>query len=147
MLRLNKLALLLALGLVPVVAQAQVASSPGIGPTTAVTPTTETSPFGWLPMPKITMPKLTMPKVEMPKLPENAFGPMKESAGKVMSGTKKAWQGTKELFSFGSGSSKDTNPRVASREKPSAWSQLFKGPEEPQPPRTIGEFMSGERPK
>ncbi|QDT00142.1 hypothetical protein [Adhaeretor mobilis] len=147
MLRLNKLAFLLAMGLVPGVLHAQ---GPAISPATAVTPTPEASPLGWMPkltMPKIEMPKITMPKMEMPKLPENAFGPVKESAGKVVSGTKKAWQGAKEILSFGSGGGKETNPQIASREQPSAWNQLFKGQEEPQPPRTIGEFMAGERPK
>lgn len=125
-------------------ADAASASSP-------VTPTPEVNRWGWLPKPKITMPKVTMPKIEMPKfempkLPEGTFAPMKASAGKVVDGSKKAWQGAKEMLSFGQ-KSKTTNPRVASRAEPSAWDKVFGAKQEPQGPRTIGEFMQGERPK
>lgn len=115
-----------------------------------VTPTPESERWGWLPKPKITMPQVTMPKIEMPKfempkLPEGTFAPVKASAGKVVDGSKKAWQGAKEILSFGQ--SKETSPRVASRAEPSAWDKVFGAKQEPQPPRTIGEFMQGERPK
>ena len=47
------------------------------------------------------MPKITMPKIEMPKMPADPLAPVKASARKVSDGTKKAWEGTKELFTFG----------------------------------------------
>ncbi|MEQ8208681.1 MAG: hypothetical protein RH917_02520 [Lacipirellulaceae bacterium] len=120
-------------------------------PNSAVTPTPETNRWGWFPkpkiaMPKVTMPKIEMPKFEMPKLPKDTFAPVKASAGKVVSGSKKAWEGAKEMLSFGQKKGA-TNTRVASRQQPSGWGNVFGGKQEPQGPRTIGEFMQGERPK
>jgi hypothetical protein len=77
------------------------AASRAAEPAEAATPAAS-SPFGWLTMPKVTMPKLTMPKIEMPKMPEDPLMPFKAGARKVSDGTKKAWEGTKEIFTFGS---------------------------------------------
>jgi len=105
--------------------------------------------WGWIPMPKITWPKIPMPKIEMPKMPESAFSPVKSSAQKVSGGAKKAWEGTKELFSFAAGGSEKDAPqtRVASRQQPSFWQRLTGTASKPEGPSTIGEFMAGERPR
>ena len=65
-------------------------------------------------------------------------------------GAKKAWEGTKELFTFG-GATKAEEPaaRVASNgEAPSAMERMFGGGKEEsvdEGPRTIGEWMSQPR--
>jgi hypothetical protein len=98
------------------------------------------SPWSWLKMPKV-----TMPRIEMPKLPEDPLAPVKASAKKVGNGAKKAWEGTRELFTFG-GSTSD-EPRVASRgEAPSMWQRMFGAKEKPpEGPQTITEWMSQPR--
>jgi hypothetical protein len=80
-----------------------------------------------------------MPKLVMP-------APVKASARKVSDGTKRAWEGTKELFTFGQ---KPEQPaaRVASlpQEKPSIWKRMFGGAEEPQQPQSVAEWMAQPR--
>lgn len=113
-------------------------------------PSANASPLGWIKMPTITMPKVTMPKITMPKMPADPLAPFRTSARKVSDGAKKAWEGTKELFTFG-GSQKAQGPgtRVAANgEAPSAMQRLFGGgKEEPvdEGPRTIAEWMSQPR--
>jgi hypothetical protein len=109
-----------------------------------ITPTETTtapaSPWSW-----IKLPKITMPKIEMPKDP---LAPVKVSARKVKDGTKKAWEGTKELFTFGSPAGEGPTARVASRqEPPSIWSRMFGRSEEQQPPQTVADFMAQPRPE
>ena len=100
------------------------------------------SPWGW-----VRMPKITMPKVEMPKLPADPLAPIKSSARKVSDGTKRAWEGTKEMFTFGA-TKAPSQPvaRTASRsEPPSLWQRMFGASEEPQPPQTVAEWMNQPR--
>jgi hypothetical protein len=129
----------------PHLAEAQTPSSSPVGYVgeSEVTPTP--SPWGWLKMPKI-----TMPKIEMPKMPADPLAPVKNSARKIGDGTKRAWEGTKELFTFG-GSKTAEQPaaRVASRpEQPSIWSKMF-GSAEPETnePQTVADWMSQPRPE
>jgi hypothetical protein len=100
------------------------------------------SPWGWLQMPKVTMPKITMPK-----MPENAFAPVKASAKKVSDGTKKAWEGTKEIFTLGG--DKPAKPAASSAAEPKEpfWKRMFGGEEkkEPEGPQTVAEWMSQPR--
>jgi hypothetical protein len=108
-------------------------------PSDDITPT-EQSPWGW-----IKMPKIHMPKIEMPKMPADPLAPIKTSARKVSDGTKKAWEGTKEIFR---GGSKDSQTRVATQgEAPSMWQRMFGPKEEPQPegPKTVAEWMAQPR--
>ncbi|MBX3424103.1 MAG: hypothetical protein KF688_00360 [Pirellulales bacterium] len=84
-----------------------------------------TNPFAWM-VPNVTMPKITMPKLEMPKMPADPLAPVKSSAQKVKDGARKAWEGTKEIFTFGQG----REERIASREAP----------------QTMSEWMSQKRP-
>ncbi len=105
-----------------------------------VEPTPE-SPWSWIKLPKITMPKITMPK-----MPADPLAPIKTSARKVSDGTKRAWEGTKEMFTFGGGKTADEPAeRVASREQPSVWSRMFGGPVEPEPPQTVADWMAQKR--
>jgi hypothetical protein len=100
------------------------------------------SPWSWIKMPQITMPKITMPK-----MPADPFAPVKSSAAKVSDGAKKAWEGTKELFTFGGKKSEPTD-RVASRpDQPSVWSRMFGGGEEkaPEGPQTVADWMAQPR--
>jgi hypothetical protein len=110
-----------------------------------ITPTEEPAagPWGWLKMPKV-----TMPKVSFPKMPADPLAPIKTSARKVGDGTKKAWEGTKEIFTFGGSKTEQPAARVASAEKsPSMWKRMFGGGKEEQPegPSTITEWMAQPR--
>ena len=98
---------------------------------------------GWsgIPLPKVSLPKLTMPKLTMPSM-TSVTAPMKVGFSKVSTGTKKAWEGTKEIFSLGE-SKPAAAPRVRSstQKKTSIWHRLIARPAEPQGPQTVGEFM------
>ena len=104
------------------------------------TPTPE-SPWGWLQVPKV-----TMPKISMPKMPANAFAPVKASAKKVGDGTKKAWEGTKEIFTFGGKADQPAAAAAAAPKEP-LWKRMFGGEEkkEPEGPQTVAEWMSQPR--
>ena len=110
-------------------------------------------PLPKLTMPKPSLPKLSMPKLSLPKWPANADGssvsplaPVTAGANKVSTGAKKAWEGTKEMFSFGA---KDeiTQPRMpaASQPQPSFWQRLTGREPEPSGPQTVAEWMSQPR--
>lgn len=101
---------------------------------------------GWgIPMPKITMPKITMPKITMPSM-ATVTGPFKSGFGKVSLGTRKAWEGTKEMFSFGKNrTTSTTRPATNSQQQPSFWHRLLAREPEPQVPQTVGEFMRQSR--
>lgn len=103
---------------------------------------------GWKPSlpkltpPKITPPKITMPDMEMPR-------PM-EWAKKVNQGTRQMVGKTKDVltapFQAWSNPPPPTNSRPAkSREpqdKPGFWSRMFSAEEEePEPPRTVADFL------
>lgn len=109
-----------------------------------ITPTEEpaSGPWGWLKKPSITMPKLSFPK-----MPADPLAPIKTSARKVGDGAKKAWEGTKELFTLGESKKDAPSARVAAAgEAPSVWDRMFGG-EEPKKegPATVGEWMSQPR--
>lgn len=127
------------------------ATASDITPTAEEKPAASTSPLGWIKMPTVTMPKLTMPKITMPKMPADPMAPFRTSAKKVGDGAKRAWEGTKELFTFG-GAKEAEEPaaRVASNgEAPTTMQRLFGGGAKEEPvdegPRTIGEWMSQPR--
>jgi hypothetical protein len=103
---------------------------------------TPNSPWGWLQMPKVTMPKITMPK-----MPADAFAPVKASAKKVGDGTKKAWEGTKEIFTLGGKAEKPAAGAPAAAPKEPFWKRMFGGEEkkEPEGPQTVAEWMSQPR--
>jgi hypothetical protein len=98
------------------------------------------------------MPKVTMPKITMPKMPENPLAPIKTSAKKVSDGTKKAWEGTKEIFTLG-GSKEEAAPAPVSgtaEKKPTLLQRMFGSEEKKEPandggPRTVAEFMAQPR--
>ena len=101
---------------------------------------------GWgLPMPKLTMPQITMPKLSMPQMAlpsmESVTGPFKASFGKVTAGSRKAWEGTREIFSFGQKKSA-VRGRASGQQQPSFLQRLLTPkPQEPQVAQTVGEFM------
>jgi len=102
---------------------------------------------GWsgIPLPKVTMPKLTLPKLAMPSM-SSVTAPVKAGFSKVSSGTKKAWEGTKEIFSLGQSKPAATpGVRMSTQTKPSLWQRLITKPAEPQGPQTVGEFMKQPR--
>jgi hypothetical protein len=121
-------------------AQATGAATPG---SSDITPTEEDSHWGW-----IKRPSFSMPKVSFPKMPADPLAPIKTSARKVGDGAKKAWEGTKEIFTLG-GSKKNDEPasRVASAgEAPSVWDRMFGGADKKnEGPATVGEWMSQPR--
>jgi hypothetical protein len=100
------------------------------------------SPWGWIKMPKITMPKITMPQ-----MPADPLAPVKASGRKVADGTRRAWDGVKELLTFGGEKQADQpSARVASNPQPSIWQRMFGGAEEePQGPQSVAEWMSQPR--
>lgn len=124
-------------------AQPEVGVQQAGGPA-AVAQTGAVEQTGWgIPMPKLTMPKITMPTLTMPSMGA-VTGPFKSGFNKVSSGTKKAWEGTKEMFSFGK--NKTAAPsRAGGQKQPSFWQRLLVRESEPQIPQTVGEFMSQPR--
>lgn len=115
-------------------------------PPSDITPTTEApaqSPWGWLKVPSV-----TMPKVSFPKMPADPLAPVKNSAHKVGDGAKRAWEGTKEIFTFGGSKTEPPAPRMASsKEAPSMWQRMFGAKEEAKPagPKTVAEWMAQPR--
>lgn len=109
-----------------------------------------------LPMPKITMPKIEMPRFHMPSFwassaeasadKPSMFAPVTAGAQKISDGSKKAWEGTKEMFSFSRGTSGKHDSNAASRKRkgPSLWERMFT-PKEPEGPRTVAEWMAQPR--
>ncbi|RIK74584.1 MAG: hypothetical protein DCC67_16400 [Planctomycetota bacterium] len=120
-------------------AQERPVSGSGAG---EITPTEETGgPWSWLKKPSFTMPKVTFPK-----MPADPLAPVKTSAKKVSDGTKKAWEGAKELFTFGGSKPAQPEPRVAAKEGPSVWQRMFgQGNSEPEGPQTVNEFLAQPR--
>ncbi len=131
------------------VLRAQVFNAPAAGSVqpaggAAVAQTGAVEQTGWgLPMPKITMPKLTMPTLTMPSMGA-VTGPFKSGFSKVTSGTKKAWEGTKEIFSFGQNKTATTSLQ-SGQQQPSFWQRLLVRESKTQVPQTVGEFMSQPR--
>jgi hypothetical protein len=146
---MNVARLLLTLALLFVVCRAPNAhaqQAPAVTTQSAsdITPTPEepsSTPWGW-----IKKPNITMPKISFPKMPADPFAPVKTSARKVSEGTKKAWEGTKEIFTFG-GSKEQPAARTASaKEAPSIWQRMFGAKkEEPEGPKTVAEWMAQKR--
>jgi hypothetical protein len=141
--RLLTLAVIAAVGVSFAVkaASAQTAGVSGPGPSD-ITPTEEPSSWGW-----IKKPSISMPKISFPKMPADPLAPLKSSARKVSDGTKRAWEGTKELFTFGGSKNEQPQARVASAaEPPSMWQRMF-GADQPknEGPATVGEWMSQPR--
>jgi hypothetical protein len=100
----------------------------------------EVQQAGWtgLPLPKITMPTITMPDMS------SVTGPIKSGFNKVATGSKKAWSGAKEMFTFGQSDTSTIN-RATAQEQPSFWQRLVGRNTEPRVPQTVGEFMSQPR--
>jgi hypothetical protein len=107
-----------------------------------ITPTEEAGAFSW-----VKKPSFTMPKISFPKMPADPLAPVKNSAKKVSDGTKKAWEGTKEIFTFGGNKQEKPAAQVATAgEAPSVWQRMF-GAEEKQDegPATVNEWMKQKR--
>jgi hypothetical protein len=129
------------------------AAAQSAGATTTIDPSTgeitpTQTPWSW-----IKMPKISMPKIEMPKMPADPLAPVKASAHKVGDGAKKAWEGTKELFTFGKPATEEPAARVASRTptgattegQPSLWQKMFGAKEKPREPQSVAEWMNQPR--
>ena len=128
-------------------AQASAAVQQAGGAVAATAGAVEQTAWG-LPMPKLTMPKLTMPKLTMPPMALPSMGavtgPFKQSFGKVTAGSKKAWEGTKEIFSFGQNKTATQN-RAGGQQQPSFWQRLLVRESPVRVPETVGEFMAQPR--
>ena len=104
-----------------------------------------------IPLPKLTMPQITLPRLwpseedDRPAL----LSPFVAGATKISEGTKKAWEGAKEIFSVGNGKTAASSPAPAAEPKPSIWKRLIgRAPEKETAndgPKTVGEFMSQKR--
>jgi len=134
----------------PPIAQPSVGVQQAGGPA-AVAQSGAVEQTGWglempkLAMPKIIMPKLSMPKITMPSM-DAVTGPFKSGFSKVTSGTKKAWEGTKEMLSFGKNNTATTSrSRSTGQQQPSFWQRLLVRESEAKIPQTVGEFMSQPR--
>ena len=107
-----------------------------------------------LPMPKITMPKIEIPRFGMPSFGASGgessadkpsmFAPLTAGAHKISDGSRKAWAGAKEMFSFGRGHSDPQAPTPAAKKGPSLWARMFT-PKEPEGPKTVAEWMAQPR--
>jgi hypothetical protein len=113
-----------------------------------------------LPMPKIMLPKIEMPSFSMPSFwasgdassadKPSIFAPLTTGAQKISDGSKRAWDGAKDMFSFGRGQSDSQTSSTASqkvenaKKGPSLWDRMFT-PKEPEGPRTVAEWMSQPR--
>ena len=107
-----------------------------------------------VPMPKITMPKIEIPRFSMPSFmasdsgsstaKPSMFAPLTAGAHKISDGSKKAWEGAKDMFRFGRGQSKKPMPQSDAAKRPSLWERMFT-PKEPEGPRTVAEWMSQPR--
>lgn len=110
----------------------------------------EVQQTGWgIPLPKITMPKITMPKITMPKFSapkmDSFTAPIKSGFGKMSAGSKKAWEGAKEMLSFGKDKTATSTVNRAASQQPSIWEKLTTRRPAPKVPQTVGEFMSQPR--
>ncbi|WP_428306105.1 hypothetical protein [Lacipirellula sp.] len=109
-----------------------------------ITPTEESaSPWGWM-----KMPTMTMPKISWPKMPADPLAPIKSSAKKVSDGGKKAWEGTKEIFTGGKSDEQPATRVADASASPSWWERMTGGGEkkqEPEGPATINEWMAQKR--
>lgn len=95
--------------------------------------------------PSIPLPKISMPKVSMPDF-SPITNPFKSGYQKVSSGTKKAWEGTKEMLTFGGESPSQSAPKQSAQDKQGFWSRMFSSePEQPSGPQTVGEWMAQPR--
>ena len=94
--------------------------------------------------PSIPLPKITMPKVTMPTM-STVIGPVKSGYGKVAAGTRKAWEGTKEMLTFGQARESSTSAHRAAKKKPSFWQRLVGSEPEPAGPQTVAEWMAQPR--
>ena len=135
-------------------------SSEGVQ-TAAGNPNTVEEQGGFLPvswpsvsLPQVSMPKMTMPKIPMPTWPTNAdgsavspFAPITAGASKISAGTRKAWEGAKEMFGFSSSFDSDgrATQLAAYPSEPSFWQRMTGREPEPTGPRTIAEFMAQPR--
>lgn len=112
-----------------------------------------------LSMPKLSMPKVSMPKLSMPSWPKNEdgiakspFTPISQGVSSGMqaisTGTSKAWQGTKNMFTFGGDEAKTKATPVATSSTPrrSLWDRIKGEEPEPDGPQTVAEWMSQPRP-
>jgi hypothetical protein len=118
--------------------------APAQGAASDITPTEETGggPWSW-----VKKPSFSMPKVSFPKMPADPLAPIKTSAKKVGDGTKKAWEGAKEMFTFGGSEEEPAGTRVATAgEAPSMWQRMFgKEEKKDEGPATVGEWMNQKR--
>ncbi len=107
--------------------------------------------------PSISWPKITLPTITLPKLPPlwpsdsngdspALLSPFAAGYAKVSAGTKKAWEGTKDLFSvFQRKDASTPVMRSASKPKSSFWQRLTTRKQESRVPQTVGEFMKQPR--
>ncbi len=113
-----------------------------VGGTPQMHQDSEVRQTGW---PSIPLPKISMPKIWMPDF-SPITRPVKSGYNKVTSGTKRAWEGTKEMFTFGGSESKETVSKQSSQQQPGFWSRMFASePEQPSGPQTVGEWMAQPR--
>ncbi len=107
---------------------------------------------GFLPVswPSVSLPKVTMPIITMPKWPTNAdgtavspFAPITAGASKISAGTRKVWEGAKEMFGYGDKS--EAAQPAAYPSEPSFWQRMTGREPEPSGPRTVAEFMAQPR--
>lgn len=95
--------------------------------------------------PSLPLPKITMPKISMPDM-STVTAPFKSGYSKVTAGTKSAWEGTKEMFSFGKNDASAAKAQAGGQEKQGFWQRLISNePEKPDGPQTVGEWMSQPR--
>lgn len=106
--------------------------------------------------PSIPLPSITMPQITMPRLWPSAeddrpalLSPFIAGAAKVSEGSKKAWEGVKDMFSVSPSESTTDSPAASSQQKPSMWKRLIsRSPQKERQddgPLTVSDFLKQER--
>ena len=106
-------------------------------------PADEESDWPKLSMPKLSMPEIKVPKLKMPSM-SKVLSPVSIGYQKVSAGTKKAWEGTKEMLTFGGSQEKVKTASTggnSSVSRQSLWKKLTTRNQEPVGPQTVGEWM------
>ncbi len=116
---------------------------PTVGGTPQMHQDAEVKQTAW---PSIPLPKITMPSISMPDM-SVITTPVKSGYYKMADGTRKAWEGTKEMFTFGKNEAPTrTAARTNTQSEPGIWERLTT-PSTPKKdgPQTVGEWMAQPR--
>jgi hypothetical protein len=115
---------------------------PTVGGTPQMRQDSEVKQTAW---PSIPLPKISMPSISMPDM-SAITAPVKSGYSKMATGTKKVWEGTKEMFTFGKNDAPtQTVARTSAQSEPGFWERLTSPAPKKDGPQTVGEWMAQPR--